>query len=407
MEGLKGVRLRLLLISLAVPSLSVIIHSPAALGQYSDIVSLFQVIYVGGERWFEGYDPPGLPYLDYGFEYPPLVALLWALTTNAALRAAGDLYTASLIHFYLQSSLAWASYVAYCLALYRIWLLLGLPPRALYPALISPSMVYFLAYNWDIHAIALALIALYALVRGRPAASGVMVYLAASSKAYPGLILPAMALYAYKNWGYRAALKLLLAFAGASAATLAALAYLAPEGLAYMVRHHSGWYCENCFWALLTSDIWRGDLKALSSLLVAASPAAVLALKARGPFGERELVAASATTIALSISLSYVYSPQMNIMIMPLYLVAAGAAPLLLLQDTLNTTIMIAWFLNDELFCQTLGLGCRGPWFRDSPIQWIATLRILLLWAVISLTTLRPQAHAQTPKKSRPDTGTP
>jgi hypothetical protein len=75
----------------------------------------------------------------------------------------------------------------------------------------------------------------------------------------------------------------------------------------------------------------------------------------------------------------------MNIMISPLYIVLRGRKPyLLLLQDILNTIIMILWF-HESIISGYLGIESRGPWHRESPIQWIAFTRIVLIWLIAIL----------------------
>jgi hypothetical protein len=86
------------------------------------------------------------------------------------------------------------------------------------------------------------------------------------------------------------------------------------------------------------------------------------------------------------ISVSYTYTPQMNVMIAPTYLLASGSLMfgLLALSDFLNMLIMVFLFRPDML-CRILSIHSCPPsvWDPESPVQWIAFSRIVLLWVFL------------------------
>ncbi|GAY26569.1 hypothetical protein ATG_17730 [Desulfurococcaceae archaeon AG1] len=53
----------------------------------------------------------------------------------------------------------------------------------------------------------------------------------------------------------------------------------------------------------------------------------------------------------------------------------------MLIQDILNVMIMVLWF-HEGVIASMIGIESRGPWFRESPIQWIAFVRIALIWVL-------------------------
>jgi hypothetical protein len=53
----------------------------------------------------------------------------------------------------------------------------------------------------------------------------------------------------------------------------------------------------------------------------------------------------------------------------------------LVLQDILNVAFILLWFQND-IFCIEFNLGCRGPWYFDSPVQWINLGKLSILIAL-------------------------
>jgi len=392
----------LLLLTLAVALAAYAIHSPLHVGFYSDITSLFYAIYVSGERWFEAqHSLPGAPYVDYHFEYPPLVGLLWLASTETSFKLCdGWMGCALQRHFEVQAALSTAAYAAYVAAAYKLASALGAGSLRLALSVASPSMLLFLDYNWDVFAAAFLAWSACSFLSGRAARASLLLSLSSLSKLLPAASLPGLAAEAYKRGGAREALGYTTLAVGTTALGFALLYAASPAGFWSLVRHHEGWYCENCFYILLTSDLWNAGLKAVSkaAMVVAAlaTSAAVLAFESREGARVAKL---HFLPVAAVVSFSYVYSPQMNAMLAPLFLLAESKPLLALIaaQDSLNAIMMLLWFANDELFCQRFGLGCSGPWTRESPVQWVAFARILLLWAFVATSAASRSARRRAP----------
>jgi hypothetical protein len=165
---------------------------PWSLG-YSDVLHLYDAAVA-----------PGWPYLDRAVEYPVLTGLFLKLA--AALRPDVPGY-----------------YAATCaglgaLALAATFLLEDLAPdrgRLLLRWSLSPSLFFFLVYNWDMLAVFCAVAALACAARGRAAAAGACLALGFSAKLYPIVGLPALLI---ATRGTRARLAALAGFAAAAAA---------------------------------------------------------------------------------------------------------------------------------------------------------------------------------------------
>ncbi len=369
----------LIIFSAITIALGIYIHDPAFLGQYTDYMS----IYVRDPHKIVA----GYPYIDYSFEYTPLIALQWIAASKIALYLLShghDPLTAITRAFYVINTVF---YMLYMLAIYSIAKKINASKVSTALAVISPSMIYYLFYNWDISASALMAIGLLLMLKDRCYAAPFFLGLAASVKIFPGIALITYAIAIYREGlGFKKTFTTLAIGVSAASAPYIALLLLYPPALFYILSYHSNWYCENCFYVLFTSDIFDPYFRIGSTILMTSIPLLYSLYIYRRDFLVRRLsLTASLISTSLSISFSYVYSPQMNIMVSPLYIVLRGRKPyLLLLQDLLNTLIMILWFY-ESIISGSLGIESRGPWHRESPIQWIAFARITLIWLIAIL----------------------
>ena len=300
--------------------------------KYSDVVGVAYRVQDPG-RWFDygryldfaARRGCHLPYVDYRFEYPPLVGLLWALSTCLS---GWDLDT----HLYIQAAAIAAGYAGLLWALSKL-----APRRRLWLLLASPSLYLYAVYNWDVLAASLALAGVV-YVRSRPLLAGLIhglafnvKWIAAGVAYYYGV-----ALWGQKEWRRYAAGAVL----GAAAPT-AALFLLAPGGFWQMVSHHAGWYCENCLYLFAAgnpySPLHRYIFAAAAALIAVLFPVLGRRIEER-----RALLGA-----ALSLTLfNYVFSPQMFLFILPFGLTALSKTGLALLwlADFANFGIMATWY---------------------------------------------------------------
>jgi len=376
---------RYYLIGLMVFAFSFFIHSRCSFcpAEYSDIYSLFFQVFEFGERWFTGAAASlGLPYVDYRFEYPPVIACLFYASSVVSLDLARWTSVTRDTSFYIVFTLAFLlpAYMFYLKAVNDTSNLLNARWSRLLFAVAGFGISYYVVYNFDIIAIAFAMFSLLLLIRGNARSAGVLLALSVASKVVTGVILLPSLLYLARR-SIRLAVSYFLCFLLTMGATFGPVYVLARTGLEEMFKWHAAWYCENCFYVMIANDIYSESWRLVSQALMVIIPIAVM-LATRHANEERTLVRRSLLMVPAIISVSWVYSPQMNVMIAPAYLLAAGplAFGLLALSDFLNVLIMF-FFFRPEMVCSLFRIWeCPGVWWRESPIQWIAFSRIVLLW---------------------------
>jgi len=175
---------------------------------YTDVVPLFSV---------ERLDVGAVPYLDHPVEYPPLTGL-WMWLAALPVRTAGGFLAATAVLLVVSATVTG-------------WVLgreVGLRRALVFAA--APTLLVSGAINWDLPAVALAAGGLVAHRRGNDGWSALLLGLGAAAKAWPALLVPGVALAAWRLRGPRAGLVALLGSAGTWAAINVPLALLAPEG---------------------------------------------------------------------------------------------------------------------------------------------------------------------------------
>ncbi len=383
------------------------------------------------ERWFHpevlerlasGTKLCPLPYVDYKFEYPPLVGALWSLTSCIAIHLAfPDHYTrldypelierAAAIHFELQAAVLGASLIFLIYTLYRVAELAEVSWRRVLLFLVLPSTVIYLAYNWDILAAALMVGGLYAFMRRRYVASGILFGLAIDAKLLP--IAPALiVLYELvqrklRDGDSEPLVSYLISLAITALAPFALLILAAPQGLNAMIQHHASWYCENCIYMLVyPEDLWSSIHRILAMVLI---PLSLLLLATKPLESPRTTLSIAAAAITSTTLFNYVFTPQMMLMVSPLLVLAVPTdidLSATIVADVANAAMILLFFEDSTLravLAPILGIGTQyNPWALDSPTQWAAQLRnILLLIVWISLVAITLSSKKEEPNHSQ------
>jgi predicted membrane-bound dolichyl-phosphate-mannose-protein mannosyltransferase len=332
--------MRLVYLALAAPLVvSLILHVPSLppfLGnwgfKYSDIASVAYSVIQSPDRWFDhgkyldfaARRGCHLPYVDYHFEYPPLVGLLWAFSTCLS---GWDLD----LHLYIHAGAIAAGYAG------LLWALSKLAKRRLWLLAASPSLYLYAVYNWDVLAASLALVGVV-YVRSRPLLAGLIhglafnvKWIAAGVAYYYGV-----ALWGQKEWRRYAAGAVL-----GAVAPMAALYLLAPGGFWQMINHHARWYCENCLYLFAVGDLHSPLHKYIFAAVVGFVVALLTVLGRR--IEERHALLGAAISLTV---FNYVFSPQMFLLILPFGLMALSKTGLavLWLADLANFGIMATWY---------------------------------------------------------------
>jgi len=422
-----------LLISIAVSTVSIYLHHPSTpvlLGnwgfKYNDIVyGVFDPRFRPNldprsvsEKWYVAVKYYSLvtgtrvfvyPYVDYMLEYPPVIGVVWAVSVNVALPANFpekyspqyyiEKYPAIASTHYLFNALVNAFFFM-LLALYvaRAVDLLGASWKKLLLLAILPSTYMYLAYNWDVIAAATFMLAIIWFYEEKYFASGVALGLSIATKIMPLLLIPVLLCFLIKKFGWRSTK--LFTYAWGTAIGLAGFlvqAILNYKSLLDFIEYHAQWYCENCVYQLLIPDIFSPlhRVVALVSISLALLLAVLVAWRKRLSTLS-EFFPLLLFVIVASTALNYVFTPQMMILITPLALLALDKRKLAVyaVSDILNALIMVVFFKDGEIRSTLHNIGLpvplRGfqPWTIDSPVQWIAIARNILLIYIMIATML-------------------
>ncbi len=414
--------------------------------KYSDIVyGVFHPIFGAetldsyqklSDRWFHpevlerlasGTKLCPLPYVDYKFEYPPLIGALWSLTTCVSIYLAfPNHYTrldypdlidrAAALHFELQAAILGASFILLVYMLYRMAELAEVSWRRVLLFILLPSTVVYLTYNWDILATALMVGGLYAFLRRRYIASGILFGLAIDAKLLP--VAPALiVLYELLQRKLRDGeseplVNYTTSLTITALAPFALLILFAPQGFNAMVQQHASWYCENCIYMLINpEDLWSPIHRITAMVLIPLSLLLLATKPLDTPRVTLSITAAAITSITL---FNYVFTPQMMLMITPLLVLAVPTdidLSAITIADFANAAVILLFFEDSKLrsmLSPILGIGTQyNPWALDSPTQWAAQLRNILLlitWISLVATTLSSRKDTHIPLQTQQDT---
>jgi uncharacterized membrane protein len=354
---------------------------------YSDIVPLWSD---------ERLDVGAVPYRDTAVEYPVLTGGFMWLTAELT-RLAHGLSTSSseLVLFGAISAIL----LALC-ALVVTAATAATNRRRPYDAALfalSPLLIFHAYTNWDLLAMAFTSGALWAWARGRPVLAGTLVGLGTAAKLYPGLLLIAIAILAYRTRRWSG-------FGWATAAAAAAWAAVnVPVALAY----HQGWWEfyrfsidrateRSTVWAIVKTLVDSGAGAADAVYWV--PPGAAVALLLIGALcgvayvGLRAPVKPRLAQLAFLVVLAFllttkVWSPQYSLWLVPLLALARPRWRLALIWQFVEIAV---WFLTLLLL---LGLdpaqsahGVGYGWLmlvllaRDALLLALAGLMIREMW---------------------------
>ncbi len=395
--------LLLVVVTTAPLGLSIYLHDPETpvlagnFGfKYSDIVhGLFYPIFTGSERWFSaeayreftrgGYKCP-VPYVDYKFEYPPLVGLLWYISSCTALCYTSSFESALRVHYYIHSAVITLFHAALVYALYSLLKTSEAGSRRLLRLLLLlfPSTVIYSVYNWDVIASSLLLLGVLYTTREKYFTAGLLQGLSVSTKL---LTIGVAFYYATKlllvEERGKSGLRFLAGFTVGGTLPFTLLYALSPRGFVELVEHHTAWYCENCLYLAVIRDIWSEHHKNLFYLIVAVVTAVYLlyAYPWRGISArdEYKYIFLATTTLVL---FNYVFSPQMLLLVTPHAILALDSTTLLLytVADVSNALIITTFFTHYEP---------APPWEFGSYTQSAAFTRNIVLLALYIYTGIR------------------
>ena len=327
---------------------------------YSDPVPLF------GSH---GLDDGAMPYLDAAVEYPVLTGGFMAAA--AAVSAAYD-----------RAAIAWNAlpavppvesyYAVTCLLLTACAFLvvrstLALAGRRPWDAAmvgLSPLLVVHAFTNWDLFAIALAMLGMWAWARSRPVLAGVLLGLGVAAKLYPVVLLVGLFLLCLRAGLLRAWLRTALSAVAAWLAVNVPVAVLAPENWSRFFALNSTRPADpDSLWNIglhLVGDGVRDGsladgrtptvLNAAVALAVFAGVAAVAWLTLAAPVRPR-VAQVAFLLVAVFLLTNKVWSPQYSLWLLPLAILARPRWRSLLAWQATEAALWVPrmlWYLGTE-----------------------------------------------------------
>ncbi len=352
-----------------------------------------------------------VPYIDYKFEYPPIIGLLWYVTTCIAFQMGlpssygpSDYISykdlVAQIHFNLQSLALIVFFVLLQVYLLKMINDVGDDWRKIFISIFLPSTILYLTYNWDIICISLAIIGLYLYIKQRDILSGIFLGLSVATKLLTIAILAIILYeliqdYINKKVSMHPSSSFIIVAMISMGVPYVTFLLLTPRGFADFISHHVTWYCENCIYMLIINNIHDPMNKALYIAMLTLSMIIIFSIPVKE---KKTLLTCSFLAMVSIILFNYVFTPQMWLLITPLAIFIINDAKslfLYLLSDIANYGIMATFFKDYEIrekLSQFINIPIEhNPYGISSPVQWIATLRnilLFILWIYILSRTL-------------------
>jgi uncharacterized membrane protein len=336
---------------------------------YSDTVPLFGLHHL---------DVGAVPYLQSAVEYPVLTggfmaaAAALARVYDGAAEAFGLLPAVPAVESY---------YVATCLLLSFCALLvtravLGLSGRRPWDAAmvgLSPLLFVQAFTNWDLFAVALATLGMWAWARRRPGLAGVLIGLGVAAKFYPLVLLGALFLLCLRAGRLRAWFRTAVFAVGTWILVNAPIAVLAPANWSRFFRLNSSRPADpDTIWNLLLTatdhrlfdgPLAQGQTPSVLNAVVAVALVALVAgaawLTLAAPVRPR-VAQLTFLLVAGFLLLNKVWSPQYSLWLLPLAVLARPRWRSLLLWQATEALLWVPrmlWYLG------TSNRGVDVEWF--------------------------------------------
>lgn len=394
-----------LLFTTLVLALAWIKQAPCASGDWTGFVQYTHFCYSDTVPLFglHGLADGDLPYLDSPVEYPVLTGGFMAAAAAVARAYDGAARSVALLpdvppvqSYYVVTALL----LSVC-ALLVTRSVLGLSGRRPWDAAmvgLSPLLLVHAFTNWDLFAVALATLGLWAWARRRPVLAGVLLGLGVAAKLYPALVLVALFLLCLRAGQLRAWLRTAVTAVGVWAAVNAPVAVLAPENWSRFFRLNSSRPADpDTVWNLLLTATDRrlldgplelGETPSVLNLVVAV----LLVLLAAGvgwltlAAPVRPRVAQIAfLLVAGFLLLNKVWSPQYSLWLLPLAVLARPKWRSLLLWQAAEALLWVPrmlWYLGTD------NRGVQVEWFFLGVT--VRDIAVLVLMGLVVRDVLRP-----------------
>lgn len=330
--------------------LSSILHAPwIEPRMYSDVYSIYWMIYGSPEYWFKQQLTYGVPYIDYRFPYVPGYAWIFMLTTMTRLLLGYDKYLGidkGFYAYYMLNTLV--SLVSAYIILEDMITVSSRFSRArktpLYLYAILPSMVIYGVYSWDIVPLMFIIRSFKFFIEGKHGLAGLLTGLAALfNPVYSILLL----LYISESSKYSGQLvkKFLLSIVIGHSILL-----VNPGSIVDVYGNFFGHYIEGSWLLLIAVNPSDQTLISLGWFTAIVAGLAV-ALSPKKTHGYENVYGKLVLMFSTTMLLSPLYKPQYNLLIATLWIPAIELAyiPLLALQDLSASMVILTWFTDNPM----------------------------------------------------------
>ena len=336
--------------------LSIVLHSPWSIPNlYSDLTDSFWT-----RCWVQSGSLPYLgssPTCDHAFEYPVLSGLILY-----SVRAVGP----DLMTFY--AAFSGLSLLAGFVSGWACWSIarrLGRDLNAMF--FLLPSFMIYGVYNFDLFHVMFVLLSILSFLRGKGGVSAVFLGLAVDTKLTSVVLLPVFLMELKgrrERLGYVGAFVLVIAAFNLPFAALGFKSFL--EGYQFIGSYglEDAWYV----WIFQNPNSW------IYAKLFGIVVSGLLLLRVYTL--KTSLVAKSILAIAAYLLGTYIYSPQFNILLIPLLALLDLQHPSVFPWDGFNALIILTWFIQPN------------PTLPGSWPQFFALLRaICLAWLCLAVSS--------------------
>jgi hypothetical protein len=363
----KAVSLRsVLLVAIALYAFSVWLHYPYGGGHvYSDIVSVLQSRECGSICTA----PIPIPYVQSFIEYPVGTAFFVYLMGILGGLLPGDL----VINYYLLSC---AFLLIPTLLLVRELAIIARirgvrETRLLWFFIVTPTFIFTLLVNWYILGTFFSVLAIRVFLQGKNRASGVLMGLSAAFNLITAA--PALGLLLSEKRTRN----------GAVFFAFTALAYVAANIPVYLLNpvnwmkfwtYQFSWYIEGSWMGLFLNN--ESPLRhVIPPILFISLSAVMVVLRLR--YRETDPLRLASYAAFAFIFSTYVYTPQMNVLILPFFvMLSISSYTQFLAFDVLNAYVIIGFSQGLPMFLALLGINYNiSPWGLASPVQLAGVIR--------------------------------
>ena len=396
-----GVR-DLIIIASLIWFVSYIIHAPTAFGGtwiYSDITYIIVRSGINNTKRML------IPYRDYYFEYPPIVAMLFIIVNLVVIIfPSNDTQVLWFVGYSVMSFLVYIHAVGTVIILHRLVRYVDRRDiHILMYYIVMPSFLIYSNYNWDTVGIFYALLGLYLFLKGKKHLSFIAFGLAAAGKIIPAVVAlaPVSQLYAEKanelakkTNGGMALSDYIIAIVYAFLHLMISIGIFLLANLPFMIisfdawyegviLHHARWYVE-CSWLIMLFNPYDPSAKLVSIAVITALIIYIFTTISTIDISKDiRVVYGSAAFMSAYLFGAYVFTPQMSLLVLPLLVLVPVDYVLVFIFDALNAIIILTWFTHTKIY-SLFGVDLEyGALDRLSIPQIAATLRCFVLLIIV------------------------